>query len=69
MASCDDGVHCWNGFVVAVLAYHAGQVRHTDLVEATLVGGAFVALLDAPGLTARIAALVPPPVVFEVVAR
>jgi benzoate membrane transport protein len=58
----------WNGFVVAFFASLAGQVRYPDLLGATLVGGAAVALLGALGLTARVAALVPAPVVFAVVA-
>ncbi len=58
----------WNGFVIAFFASLAGQVRYTDLLGATLVGGAVVALLGALGLTSRVAALVPGPVVFAVVA-
>ena len=58
----------WNGFVIAFLASVAGQVRYADLLGATLVGGAAVALLGALGLTARVVALVPAPVVFAVVA-
>ena len=58
----------WNVAIVVFLASLAGQVRYTDLLGATLVGGAVVALLGALGLTTRVAALVPPPVVFAVVA-
>jgi benzoate membrane transport protein len=53
----------WNGFLIAFFASLAGQVRYTDLLGATLIGGAIVALLGALGLTARVAALVPEPVV------
>jgi len=58
----------WHTAVVAFLASLAGQVGYADLLGATLVGGALVALLGALGLTARVAALVPAPVVFAVVA-
>jgi benzoate membrane transport protein len=58
----------WSVTVIAFLASLAGQVRYTDLLGATLVGGAVVALLGALGLTARVAAIVPTPVVFAVVA-
>jgi benzoate membrane transport protein len=58
----------WHTVVVAFLASLAGQVPYTDLLGATVVGGLVVALLGALGLTARIAALVPAPVVFAVVA-
>jgi benzoate membrane transport protein len=58
----------WNVAIIVFLASLAGQVGYTDLLGATLVGGAIVALLGALGLTARVAALVPAPVVFAVVA-
>lgn len=58
----------WNAALVPFLASLAGQVRYTDLLGATLVGGAVVALLAILGLTTRVAALVPAPVVFAVVA-
>ena len=58
----------WNGFLVAFFASLAGQVTYADLLGATLVGGVAVALLGALGLTARVAAIVPAPVVFAVVA-
>jgi benzoate membrane transport protein len=58
----------WNVAVIVFFASLAGQVRYTDLLGATLVGGAIVALLGALGLTARVAAVVPAPVVFAVVA-
>jgi benzoate membrane transport protein len=58
----------WQTAVVAFLASLAGQVRYTDLLGATLVGGVSVAILGALGLTTRVAALVPTPVVFAVVA-
>jgi len=58
----------WNVAIVVFLASLAGQVRYTDLRGATLVGGAVVAVLGALGLTTRVAALVPAPVVFAVVA-
>ena len=58
----------WNVAIIVFLASLAGQVGYTDLLGAALVGGAIVALLGALGLTARVAALVPAPVVFAVVA-
>ena len=58
----------WNAAIVPFLASLAGHVRYTDLLGATLVGGAVVALLGILGLTNRVAALVPAPVVFAVVA-
>ena len=58
----------WNVAVIVFLASLAGQVRYTDLLGAALVGGAVVALLGALGLTIRVAALVPAPVVYAVVA-
>ncbi len=58
----------WNVAVVVFLASLAGQVRYTDLLGATLVGGIVVALLGALGLTTRVAALVPAPVVYAAVA-
>jgi benzoate membrane transport protein len=58
----------WNVAVVVFLASLAGQVRYTDLLGATLVGGAVVALLGALGLTVRVAAFVPTPVVYAAVA-
>jgi benzoate membrane transport protein len=57
-----------NAALVPFLALLTGQVRYTDLLGATLVGGAVVALLAILGLTTRVAALVPAPVVFAVVA-
>lgn len=58
----------WHTAVVAFLASLAGQVRYSDLLGATLVGGLLIALLGAFGLTRRVATLVPTPVVFAVVA-
>jgi benzoate membrane transport protein len=58
----------WNGFAVAFFASLAGDVGYTDLLGAVLVGGAIVALLGAFGLTARVAAFVPAPIVFALVA-
>lgn len=58
----------WNGLAIAFFASLAGAVPYADLLGATLVGGAVVALLGLLGLTARVAALVPAPVVFAVVA-
>ena len=58
----------WNVAVIVFLASLAGQVRYTDLFGAALVGGAVVALLGALGLTIRVAALVPAPVMHAVVA-
>ena len=53
---------------IAFFASLAGHVPYADLLGATLVGGASVALLGLLGLTARVAAVVPAPVVFAVVA-
>lgn len=58
----------WNVAVVVFLASLAGQVRYTDLLGATVVGGIVVALLGALGLTTRVAALVPAAVVYAAVA-
>lgn len=58
----------WHTAVVAFLASFAGRAPYSDLLGATLVAGLLVALLGALGLTARVAALVPAPVVFAVVA-
>jgi benzoate membrane transport protein len=58
----------WNGLAIAFFASLAGEVQYADLLGATLVGGAGVALLGLLGLTARVAAIVPAPVVFAVVA-
>jgi benzoate membrane transport protein len=58
----------WNGLAIAFFASLAGEVPYADLLGATLVGGAGVTLLGLLGLTARVAAIVPAPVVFAVVA-
>ena len=58
----------WNVPIIVFFASLAGQVRYSDLLGATLVGGAVVALLGGVGLTTRVAAFVPAPVVFAVVA-
>ena len=58
----------WHTQGVIVLAALAGQVGYTDLLGALLVSGAVVAALGALGLTARLADLIPAPIVFAVVA-
>ena len=58
----------WHTQGVIALAALAGQVAYTDLLGALLVSGAVVAGLGALGLTARLAALIPAPIVFAVVA-
>jgi benzoate membrane transport protein len=58
----------WNGLAIAFFASLAGQIHYADLLGATLVGGAVVAVLGALGLTARVAEIVPAAVVFAVVA-
>lgn len=58
----------WHTAVVAFLASLAGSVPFTDLMGAMVVTGLVIAALGLLGLTPRIAALVPTPVVFGVVA-
>jgi benzoate membrane transport protein len=58
----------WHTHAVIALAALAGQVGYTDLLGATLVSGAVVLALGALGLTARLADLIPIPIVFAVVA-
>ena len=58
----------WHTQGVVVLAALAGQVGYSDLLGAVLVSGGLVALLGALGLTARLADLIPPPIVFAVIA-
>lgn len=58
----------WHSAVVAFVASLSQTVPYTDLLGAMAVAGFVVAALGALGLTTRVAALVPTPVVFGVVA-
>ena len=61
-------VLAWNVSLPAFFASLAGEVAYPDILGASLVGGVAVLALGALGLTGRLAALVPPPVVFGVLA-
>jgi benzoate membrane transport protein len=58
----------WHIAVVAFVASLSQTVPYPDLLGAMIVAGFVVAALGALGLTTRVAALVPTPVVFGVVA-
>ncbi len=58
----------WHIAVVAFVASLARTVPYAELLGAMLVAGLIVAVLGALGLTPRVAALAPTPVVFGVVA-
>jgi benzoate membrane transport protein len=58
----------WHIAVVAFVASLSQTMPYTDLLGAMIVAGLVVAALGALGLTTRVAALVPTPVVFGVVA-
>src|SRR5215213_3116912 len=58
----------WHIAVVAFVASLSQTMPYPDLLGAMIVAGLVVAALGAFGLTARVAALVPTPVVFGVVA-
>jgi benzoate membrane transport protein len=58
----------WHIAVVAFVASLSQTVPYTDLLGAMIVAGFIVAALGALGFTPRVAALVPTPVVFGVVA-
>ena len=58
----------WHTQAVVFLAALAGQVSYAELCGAMLVSGGLVVLLGAVGLTGRLAALIPAPVVAAVVA-
>src|SRR5829696_5618580 len=58
----------WHTAVVALVASLSQTMPYTDLLGAMIVAGFVVAALGALGLTPRVAALVPTPVVFGVVA-
>jgi benzoate membrane transport protein len=58
----------WHTAVVALVASLSQTMPYTDLLGAMIVAGLVIAALGALGLTPRLAALVPIPVVFGVVA-
>ena len=58
----------WHTAVVIFMASLAGVVPYSELLGAMLVAGMVIALIGAAGLTPRVAALVPIPIVFGVVA-
>src|SRR5687768_7637814 len=58
----------WHIAVVAFVASLSQTMPYPDLLGAMIVAGLIIAALGALGLTTRVAALVPTPVVFGVVA-
>ena len=58
----------WHTAVVALVASFSQTMPYTDLLGAMIVAGLVIAALGALGLTPRLAAFVPTPVVFGVVA-
>jgi benzoate membrane transport protein len=58
----------WTVSLPAYFASLAGEVPYSDLLGAALIGGLIVLTLGALGLTGRLAALVPAPVVLGVLA-
>ncbi len=58
----------WHTAVVALVASLSQTMPYTDLLGAMIVAGLVIAALGAFGLTPRLAAFVPSPVVFGVVA-
>jgi benzoate membrane transport protein len=58
----------WHTGVVAFMASLAPQIAYRDLLGAMLVAGLLIAALGAAGLTTRVAALVPAPIVYGVIA-
>ena len=58
----------WHTSVVAFLATTSRDIPYPELLGGVTASGAIVAALGALGLTRRVTALIPPPVVFGVVA-
>jgi benzoate membrane transport protein len=58
----------WSGPAIIFLASVTGTATYSDMLGAMLVTGVLLILLGASGLTAKIAAFIPAPIVFGVVA-
>lgn len=57
-----------NVFVIIFVLLLGGDLRWEELVGATMVAGVIVLLLGVTGLTDRLSALIPPPIVFGLLA-
>jgi predicted benzoate:H+ symporter BenE len=57
-----------NIFVLIFIASRGGRLGYPELVGASIVAGAGVLLFSAPGLTARLAAWIPAPIVLGLLA-
>jgi benzoate membrane transport protein len=57
-----------NVFVLIFIASLGGQISYPELVGATILAGVGVVLLGLLGLTGRLAAIIPPPVVLGLLA-